>query len=68
MLQLQYHFYDYDYSTSLTARPAPATTIKTKDEMLLETAQRLGIPTDGKTREQISEEISIKVKLLGAAA
>jgi TatA/E family protein of Tat protein translocase len=45
-------------------RPAPA--IKTKDEMLLETAQRLGIPTDGKTREQISEEISVKVKLLGA--
>jgi TatA/E family protein of Tat protein translocase len=46
------------------AQPAPA--IKTKDEMLLETAQRLGIPTDGKTREQISEEISLKVKMLGA--
>jgi sec-independent protein translocase protein TatA len=40
--------------------------IKTKDEMLLETAQRLGIPTVGKTREQISEEISVKVKILGA--
>ncbi|HUK84324.1 MAG TPA: twin-arginine translocase TatA/TatE family subunit [Candidatus Acidoferrum sp.] len=49
------------------SRSAPATTIKSKDEMLLETAQKLGIPTDGKTREQISEEISIKVKLLGAA-
>ncbi len=49
------------------SRIAPATTIKSKDEMLLETAQKLGIPTDGKTREQISEEISIKVKLLGAA-
>ena len=48
------------------AQPKPAQTIKTKDEMLLETAQRLGIPTDGKTREQISEEISVKVKLLGA--
>jgi hypothetical protein len=35
--------------------------------MLLETAQKLGIPTDGKTREQISEEISIKVKLLSAS-
>jgi len=44
--------------------PKPAPTIKTNDEMLLETAQRLGIPTDGKTREQISEEISMKVKLL----
>ena len=47
-------------------RPAPVNTIKSKDEMLLETAQKLGIPTDGKTREQISEEISIKVKLLSA--
>ena len=46
--------------------PKPAPSIKTKDEMLLETAQRLGIPTDGKTREQISEEISMKVKLLSA--
>jgi sec-independent protein translocase protein TatA len=41
-------------------------TLKTKDELLLETAQRLGIPTEGKTREQISEEISVKAKLLGA--
>jgi sec-independent protein translocase protein TatA len=48
------------------AAPAPQTTLKTKDEMLLETAQKLGIPTDGKTREQISEEISVKAKLLGA--
>lgn len=47
--------------------PKPAPAIKTNDMMLLETAQRLGIPTDGKTREQISEEISVKVKLLGAA-
>jgi sec-independent protein translocase protein TatA len=49
------------------AAPAPQpATIKTKDEMLLETAQKLGIPTEGKTREQISEEISVKVKILGA--
>jgi len=49
------------------APPAPPpATIKTKDEMLLETAQKLGIPTDGKTRDEISEEISVKVKLLGA--
>lgn len=45
---------------------APAQTIKTKDEMLLETAQKLGIPTEGKTRDQLSEEISVKVKILGA--
>src|SRR5665647_3641831 len=40
--------------------------IKTKDEMLLETAQKLGIPTEGKTREELSDEISVKVKILGA--
>jgi sec-independent protein translocase protein TatA len=44
----------------------PVAQIKTKDEMLLETAQKLGISTDGKTREEISEEISIKAKLLSA--
>ena len=48
------------------SRPASANVINTKDELLLETAQRLGIPTEGKTREQISEEISVKAKLLGA--
>jgi sec-independent protein translocase protein TatA len=49
-----------------TAPVASAPTIKTKDEMLLETAQKLGIQTEGKTREQLSEEISVKVKVLGA--
>jgi TatA/E family protein of Tat protein translocase len=53
-------------TTAVVVEPKPASTIKNKDEMLLETAQKLGIPTDGKTREQISEEISVKVKLLGA--
>jgi len=47
-------------------KPKPAQGIKTKDEMLLNTAHQLGIPTDGKTRQQITEEISIKVKLLAA--
>jgi len=40
--------------------------LQSKDEVLLETARRLGIPTQGKTREQISDEISLKVKLLSA--
>jgi sec-independent protein translocase protein TatA len=51
---------------TVSAPAAAPATIKTKDEMLLETAQRLGIPTDGKTKDQITEEVSIKVKLLGA--
>jgi sec-independent protein translocase protein TatA len=41
-------------------------TIKTKDQILLETAKNLGIDTEGKTQQEISEEISMKVKLLGA--
>jgi sec-independent protein translocase protein TatA len=46
--------------------PAPAaSTLKSKDEVLVETARNLGIETEGKTREQITEEINIKVKLLG---
>ncbi len=40
--------------------------LKSKDEMLLQTAHSLGIVTDGKTREQISEEVGIKVKLLSS--
>jgi sec-independent protein translocase protein TatA len=52
---------------SATTTPvASAPSIKTKDELLLETAQKLGIQTEGKTREQLSEEISVKVKVLGA--
>ena len=30
---------------------------KSGDELLIETARKLGIPTTGKTREQISDEI-----------
>jgi len=48
------------------AAPKLSSTMKTKDEMLLEAAQGLGIQTDGKTRQQISEEISVKAKLLSA--
>jgi TatA/E family protein of Tat protein translocase len=53
-------------NAALTTANAPAT--KSKDEVLLETARNLGISTSGKTREEISEEIATKVKLLGAAA
>ena len=52
--------------TANAAPAAPVAPIKTKDELLLETAQKLGISTVGKTREQLSDEISSKVKALGA--
>jgi sec-independent protein translocase protein TatA len=45
--------------------PAPGPTAapsKTADEILLDTAQQLGISTSGKTREQISQEIIWKSK------
>ena len=50
-------------TSNIVTTPATAT-IKTRDEILLDTASRLGVSTEGKTREQISEEISMKVKLL----
>ena len=49
-----------------TSAAAPKQTIRTKDEMLLDTAKNLGISTDGKTREQITDEIAMKAKLLGS--
>jgi sec-independent protein translocase protein TatA len=64
---------EFDQTASLTAN-APTTAapsaiakpLRSKDEVLLETARNLGISTDGKTREQISEEIGAKAKLLGS--
>jgi len=54
-----------DTETTQTA-PAPKQVIRTKDEMLIDTAKNLGISTDGKTREQLTEEIAVKAKLLGS--
>jgi sec-independent protein translocase protein TatA len=53
-------------SSPATQAPTTQTTIRSRDEMLLSTARNLGISTDGKTKEQITEEISQKVKLLGS--
>jgi TatA/E family protein of Tat protein translocase len=56
-------------TATATAVPvAQAQTMKSKDELLIETARNLGISTAGKTREQITEEINLKVKLLGSNA
>lgn len=53
-------------SPAITAATiAPAQVIKTKDEILIETAQNLGISSAGKTREQLTQKISQKVKNLG---
>jgi sec-independent protein translocase protein TatA len=41
-------------TSTMQAQAAPA---KSGDQMLIETARALGISTEGKTREQISQEI-----------
>jgi sec-independent protein translocase protein TatA len=53
-------------TVSTPAQSAPAH-IRSNDEMLLSTAKDLGISTDGKTREQISNDISLKLKSLSSA-
>ena len=55
-------------ATATAVPVAQAQTMKSKDELLIETARNLGISTAGKTREQITEEINLKVKLLGSNA
>ena len=51
---------------TVTNFTAPTQTIKSRDEILIDTARNLGISTEGKTREQISDEIAVKAKLLSA--
>jgi sec-independent protein translocase protein TatA len=42
---------------SITSTSTAPATAKTSDDILIETAKKLGISTEGKTREQISKEI-----------
>jgi sec-independent protein translocase protein TatA len=43
--------------SALPPPPAEHTGVKTGDQLLIEAARRLGIPTQGKTREQIQQDI-----------
>ncbi len=55
-------------TTSMSAQAMSTESVREKqenDDMLIATAKKLGISTDGKTRQRISEEISLKIKLLG---
>jgi sec-independent protein translocase protein TatA len=51
---------EFEGSVGATTQ-APAVP-KTGDQLLLETARQLGISTEGKTREQISQEIVSRAK------
>jgi Sec-independent protein translocase protein TatA len=43
--------------SALPQPPAPPSVAKTGDQLLIEAARKLGIPTGGKTREQIQQDI-----------
>lgn len=47
---------------SQPSQPVQLAPSKTGDQILVETAQQLGISTEGKTREQISQDIVAKTK------
>ena len=63
-----------DFSDAATAAekapttPSQTAVIRSKDDVLLSTAKDLGISTEGKTREQLSDEIATKAKALGNTA
>jgi len=46
-----------EFQNSATAAASSPPTPKSADQVLLDTARQLGISTEGKTREQISQEI-----------
>lgn len=62
-------FNDAATMTTISSPAAPAAQpvkqIKSRDEILIETAKNLGIQTEGLTREQIAQEISNKANSLG---
>lgn len=45
------------------SEPSSPPVPKSADQVLLEAARELGIPTEGKTREQLSQEIVAKAKV-----
>jgi len=49
-------------SSELTGPTSATVTGPSSDDLLIETARKLGISTNGKTREQISQEIVEKAK------
>ncbi len=49
-------------NAATTVTDKPAATVRSKEEVLLETARNLGVSTDGKTKEQISNEVAEKLR------
>lgn len=54
---------EFNATSTQTGTPAPVTTTaRSSDDLLIETARKLGIKTEGKTKEQIAAEIVEKAK------
>ncbi|MDG6909307.1 MAG: twin-arginine translocase TatA/TatE family subunit [Nitrososphaerota archaeon] len=51
-----------EFQAEAAATASQPTSPKTADQVLIETARQLGIPTEGKTREQISAEIVARAR------
>lgn len=54
---------EFEDAAKLSTEPTAA---RTSDDVLIETAKKLGISTEGKTKEQISQEIVERTKATGA--
>jgi sec-independent protein translocase protein TatA len=53
---------EFERATREYAKYTPTEGPATSDDMLIETARKLGISTEGKTKEQISQEIVERAK------
>jgi len=52
----------HEVESSVTMSPQAPSPPKTGDQVLVETARQLGISTEGKSREQLSQEILAKAQ------
>ena len=59
---------EFNTASTQVSTQAPVTNVaRSSDDLLIETAKKLGIKTEGKTREQISAEIAEKAKTADSA-
>jgi len=53
---------EFEAASREYAKPTPEKPAASSEDILIDTAQKLGISTEGKTKEQISQEIVQKTK------
>lgn len=57
---------EIDQAAKEVVTATPATTVRRNEDILIETAQKLGVTTEGKTRDQIATEVSQRLKTVSA--